>query len=128
MILWSSKPTTKTPSDWEPREGRLWDWQITAARWHLRATRRFLDRGGADWRHGYNYYTAGVSPKPERWHVGMHHDYYDGPHHVVWVGPFWIAWAPEEWCDTCMPPGDDDTSGAVAAFVEAVLGAAMEAA
>jgi hypothetical protein len=126
VIVWTGNPhTVETAPAWEGAELRAWRWTIEVNPWSLRLQEQ-VQHGDAPWRpsHSLGYYMAGVSTKPEAWHVAMHHDYYDGPHHALWIGPLWLNWS-GDWCDVCMPPDEEDTSGAVESFTEQLLTAAM---
>ena len=123
MILFALPPhTVETVPAWDGAPLRSWRWAVVADRWSVVLQEQVLF---ADWSDANRYLGAYLCPVPARWHFGFHHVYYDGPHHILWLGFFHLAWMRDAHCPTCEGQRED-TSGAVAAFVEAVLGAAME--
>ena len=123
MILFALPPhTVETVPAWNGAPLRSWRWTIEAGLLYVGITDQVRFGEHREWGSAVRYAWIGLSRR--NWHVGFHHTYYDGPHHALWIGPFYLNWAPH-WCDVCMPPEEEDTSGAVADFVEAVLVAAM---
>lgn len=123
MILFALPPhTVETLPAWNGAPLRSWRWAIVADRWSVGAEEQYRRGEADDWAQALNYVYVGASrTRPEK--SGLYHGYYDGPHHALWFGPLFVNWSPER-CDVCVP---EDTSGAVAAFIEAVFLAAMEA-
>lgn len=126
MILFALPPhTVETVPAWNTAPLRAWRWALTADRWSVGAEEQVRFGETDEWGPAIRYVGLGVSrTQPEK--SGFYHGYYDGPHHALWVGPFFVSWS-LGWCDVCMPDPEKDTSGAVAAFIEAVLVAAVDA-
>ncbi len=122
MILFALPPhTVETLPAWNGAPLRSWRWAVVADRWSVGVEEQIHT---GEWRSSHSLRYAYLGAAATHPASGFYHGYYDGPHHALWIGPLFVNWSPR-WCEVCMP---EDTSGAVAAFVEAVLGAAMEAA
>ncbi len=126
MILFALPPhTTETVPAWNHASLRSWRWAAVADRWSVGAEEQ-MQRGEAGlWYPALRYVYVGAARTPPD-KSGYYHDYYDGCHRTLWLGPFFLSWSLGWRCDICMPPEKKDTSGTIAGFVEALLGAAME--